>query len=64
MNGYTAVFFLNKAGKAVHVAGYCGNGFFINMSSLEPNEICHRRTLSELCQMYNHLDMKIRRFEV
>ena len=55
-----AVFFLDGTGKAVHIAGYCGNGFFMNVSSLESTKRGTFRTLEELKLMYSHLKIELR----
>ena len=49
--GIQAAFFLNAEGKAVHVAGYMGDGLFLNESRLETNGGTGR-TLKELKAMY------------
>ncbi len=50
-DGIQAVFFLNREGRAVHIAGYIGNGLFLNESSIE--ELGGTpRTLDELETMY------------
>ncbi|MBQ9538684.1 MAG: C40 family peptidase [Treponema sp.] len=46
-----AVFFLDKSGKAVHVAGY-GRGWFVNVSSIEDGKRACRRSLDEMLGMY------------
>ncbi|MBQ7753876.1 MAG: C40 family peptidase [Treponema sp.] len=51
-DGIQAAFFLNKEGKAVHVAGYMGRGLFMNESSLEANGGTPR-TMGELKRMYS-----------
>ena len=50
--GIQAAFFLDETGKAVHVAGYMGEGLFLNESRLEKNGGTPR-TLSELKAMYS-----------
>lgn len=50
-NGIQAAFFLDGAGKAVHVTGYMGQGLFMNQSRVEPNGGTPR-TLNELKKMY------------
>lgn len=54
-----AAFFLDKKGKAVHVAGWCG-GKYMNVSSREPNESGNFRTGAELMRLYPHLKMRKR----
>ncbi len=61
--GYVAIFFINKSGKAVHVAGYCGNGYFMNVSSIEQKKLSRKRTLKELIAMYNSFSIKLRKME-
>lgn len=50
-SGIQAAFFLNSEGKAVHVAGYMGEGRFMNESSVEENGGTPR-TMGELKRMY------------
>ena len=50
-----ALFFLDETGRAVHVAGYIGKGFYMNESSLEPLKCGTRRTYTELRQRYPQL---------
>ncbi len=57
-----AAFFLNKAGKAVHVAGYAGKGVFVNVSSIETGKTGQKRGLFELRRMYSQFTMVIRAF--
>lgn len=47
-----AVFFINKDKKAVHVAGYIGNGLYLNESQREPFKCGTPRTFEELKKMY------------
>ena len=54
-----AAFFLDADGKAVHVAGWCGE-CYLNMSSLEEGKCGHFRSECELKRMYGHLVMKKR----
>ena len=56
-------FFINKSGKDVHVAGYCGNGYFMNVSSIEQKKLSRKRTLKELIAMYNSFSIKLRKME-
>lgn len=51
-DGIQAAFFLNESGKAVHVAGYMGEGLFLNESRIEKNGGTPR-TLGELKAMYS-----------
>ncbi len=62
-SGYVAIFFLNKDEKAIHVAGYCGQGYFMNVSSIEPNKIARKRSLNELKQMYKSFRIELRKME-
>ncbi len=62
-SGYVAVFFINKDAKAVHVAGYCGQNYFMNVSSIEPNKIARKRTFNELEQMYKSFRIELRKME-
>ena len=48
-----ALFFLNKARRAVHVSAYMGNGIYLNESSREPHTCGTPRTYAELCRMYS-----------
>jgi len=50
--GICAVFFINGEGRAVHVAGYAGNGLFMNESQCEPGRCGTFRTAGELRKMY------------
>lgn len=61
--GYVAAFFIDSKGKAVHVAGYCGNGYFMNVSSIEPNKISRKRTFRELKLMYSSFRLELRMLE-
>jgi len=47
-----AVFFLNSEHRAVHVAGYIGEGLYLNESSDEPNKCGTVRTLAQLRRLY------------
>ena len=47
-----AAFFLDKAGRAVHVAGYRGGGRFVNASSIEAGKKAAFRSWDELVAMY------------
>lgn len=47
-----AAFFLDGAGRAVHVAGCRGKGRFVNASSIEPDRRASERSYGELCRMY------------
>ena len=58
-----AAFFLNREGKAVHVAGYAGNGVFVNVSSIETGKTGQKRGLFELRKMYSQFTMVIRAFK-
>lgn len=55
-----AVFFINKDGRAVHVAGYAGAGLFMNESSCEPHRCGTFRTAVELRKMYGSYRMEER----
>lgn len=57
----SAAFFLDETGKAVHVAGFCGNGLFMNVSSKEDDKRGKLRTLDELKNMYPHLQIYLRK---
>ena len=61
-NGIQAAFFLDETGKAVHVAGYMGEGLFLNESRLEKNGGTPR-TLSELKAMYSPFLLVRRKLE-
>jgi murein DD-endopeptidase len=50
--GICAVFFIDGTGRAVHVAGYAGNGLFMNESQCEPGRCGTFRTAGELRKMY------------
>lgn len=54
-----AAFFLDKSGRAVHVAGLC-EGMYMNVSRFEPNKAGNFRTAAELRRLYPHLTMKNR----
>jgi cell wall-associated NlpC family hydrolase len=47
-----AVFFLNRAGRAVHVSGRTGDDFYMNVSSAEPGQKGTIRSYEELRTMY------------
>lgn len=47
-----AAFFLDKSGRAVHVAGHMGAGLFLNASSIETERKARPRTWNELLAMY------------
>lgn len=51
-----AAFFLDKHGRAVHVAGWC-DGKYMNVSRCEQNETGNFRTGAELMRLYPHLKM-------
>jgi len=53
--GIQALFFLDRTGRAVHVAGYMGNGVYMNVSSHECNQCGTARHSDELKVMYPHL---------
>lgn len=53
----SAVFFLDEKGKAVHVAGCCGSGLYLNQSRREADQCAHLRTKQELGQLYSDLKM-------
>ena len=55
-----AAFFTDSEGKAIHVAGYCGKGLFMNVSSLEKNRKGAFRTMDELKAMYPRLNLSVR----
>ena len=61
-DGIQAAFFLDETGKAVHVAGYMGEGLFLNESRLEKNGGTPR-TLSELKAMYSPFLLVRRKLE-
>lgn len=50
--GIGAMFFLDAAGRAVHVAGQIGDGLYLNMSRYEPTGRGTVRTQKELTDMY------------
>ena len=52
-DGIQAAFFLNNEGKAVHIAGYMGEGLFMNQSSIEKHGGT-ARTLKELQNLYKN----------
>ena len=54
-----AAFFLDGAGRAVHVAGWCGFAY-MNVSSLEPSKCGALRSESEMKRMYARLRMEKR----
>jgi hypothetical protein len=56
-SGITALFFLDKEGKAVHVAGSLGDEAFMNVSSREPAECGMARTREEMEILYHDLRM-------
>lgn len=58
---YVALFFVNKEGKAIHVVGYCGNGFFMNVSQREPTKRGNKRTFRELVRMYSKYSYYVRK---
>ena len=58
---YVAIFFLNEKKRAIHVAGYCGNGFFMNVSQLEPGKKGNKRTLQELTRIYSKYRYYVRK---
>jgi len=47
-----AVFFIDRNGKAVHVAGRLGDDFYMNVSRAEPGEKGAIRSYDELTAMY------------
>lgn len=58
---YVAIFFLNEKKRAIHVAGYCDNGFFMNVSQLEPGKKGNKRTLQELTRIYSKYRYYVRK---
>lgn len=58
-----AAFFLDGAGRAVHVAGWCGFAY-MNVSSLEPSKCGAFRSEGEMKRMYAHLRMEKRRMAI
>ena len=60
--GIQAAFFLNKDGKAVHIAGYMGHGLFMNESSIEENGGTSR-TINELKRMYSQFACVTRKLQ-
>lgn len=58
--GITALFFLDKDGKAVHVAGSIGDGAFMNVSSREPALCGMARTREEMEILYRDFRMEER----
>ena len=59
-HGISAVFFINKQGRAVHVAGSMGRGEFMNVSRAEPDGKADIRELYELERMYRSFTMELR----
>lgn len=55
-NFLCAVFFVDGAGRAVHVAGWCGFAY-MNVSSLEPSKCGAFRSEDDMRRMYPHLRM-------
>ncbi len=55
-----AAFFLDKDGRAIHVAGHMGEGLFLNASSIEEKRRASPRTWPELCRMYRSFVPKLR----
>ncbi len=55
-----AAFFLDKDGRAVHVAGYQGRGMFVNASSIEPGGRASKRSYEELLGMYRNFRPRLR----
>ena len=47
-----AAFFLDKEGRAIHVAGHMGAGLFLNASSIEEKRRAGPRSWEELLSMY------------
>ncbi len=47
-----AAFFLDRSGRAVHVAGYRGKGLFVNASSIEVGRRASNRSYEELVRKY------------
>lgn len=60
--GIQAAFFLDESGKAVHAAGYMGEGLFMNESRIEKNGGTPR-TLAELKAMYSPFLLVRRKLE-
>ncbi len=58
--GIHAAFFLNKSGKAVHVAGGLHGKLFMNVSSIEKEKRGHVRNLVELTAMYPDFKLVLR----
>ncbi|MCR5622096.1 MAG: C40 family peptidase [Treponema sp.] len=58
-----AAFFLDKTGRAVHVAGYMGTGLFANASSIERDRRTMPRRLDELLSMYSDFVPRLRTLE-
>lgn len=56
-DGICAVFFLDGTGRAVHAAGYAGDGLFMNESQTEPGRCGTFRTAGELRKMYGGFRM-------
>lgn len=54
-DGLNALFFLTAPGKAVHVAGCIGGGYYMNVSSREPARCGMVRSYRELELMYRGL---------
>ncbi len=59
-NEITALFFLNAAGKAVHIAGSVGPDLFLNESRREPGHRAHVRSLHEMQTMYSDFEIVCR----
>lgn len=55
-----AAFFLNKSGKAIHVAGGLYGKLFMNVSSIEVERRGHVRNLVELGLMYPDFKLVLR----
>ncbi len=55
-----AAFFLDKEGKAVHVAGWLYGNLYLNVSSYEKDKRGHIRNLEELRSLYPHLKIVLR----
>ena len=58
--GIGAAFFLDRTGRAVHVAGYRGAGCFVNASSIETGRKAAVRSYEELCRMYGNFTPVLR----
>ncbi|WP_027727882.1 hypothetical protein [Treponema sp. C6A8] len=58
--GIHAAFFLNKSGKAVHIAGGLYGKLFMNVSSIEVEKRGHVRNLVELSAMYPDYKLVLR----